>query len=116
MSENRIAALRTVLGDGVARVAAYYRCPATLNDADDTAAGIVAWARSQQLTEVVGFTPTVGPVGDLVPRLSKQLAGLGIRLTLIQRKSDAHAFRLASSGFFPFWEKMSRHLRTNFPA
>jgi len=42
---------------GVARAAAYYRCPATLTDADDTAAGIVAWARSQQLTEVVGFAP-----------------------------------------------------------
>ncbi len=116
LGENRIAALRTVLGDGIARAAAHYRCPATLTDADDTAAGIVAWARSQQLTEVVGFAPTVGPVGDLVPRLSKQLAGLGIRLTLIQRESDAHAFRLASSGFFPFWEKMSRHLRTNVPA
>ena len=89
LSENRIAALRTVLGDGIARAAAHYRCPATLYDADDTAAGIVAWARSQQLTEVVGFTPTVGPVGDLIPRLSKQLAGLGIRLTLIQRESDA---------------------------
>ena len=58
----------------------------------------------------------IAPVGDLVPRLSRQLAGLGIRLTLIQRESDAHAFRLASSGFFPFWEKMSRHLRTNVPA
>lgn len=116
LGENRIHALRTVLADGIARAEAHYRCPAALTDADDTAEGIVAWARSHQLTEVVAFAPAVGPVGDVAPRLSKQLAELGIPLTLIQRESDAHAFRLASGGFFPFWEKMSRHLRTNFSA
>ena len=111
LGENRIHALRTVLADGIARAAAHYRCPAALTDADDTAASIVAWARSQQLTEVVAFAPTVGPVRDLVPHLSKQIAERGIPLTLIQRPSDAHAFALASAGFFAFWEKMSRHLR-----
>ena len=112
LGENRIHTLRTVLADGIARAAAHYRCPATLSDADDTAASIGAWARSQQLTEIVAFAPTVGPVRDLVPRLSKQLAESGIRLKFIQRASDAHAFALASAGFFPFWEKMSRHLRS----
>ena len=90
------------------------RCPATLTDADDTAASIVAWARAEQLAEVVAFAPTVGPVRDLVPRLSTLLADSGIRLTFIQRASDAHAFGLASAGFFPFWEKMSRHFRFEF--
>ncbi len=112
LGENRIRALRAVIADGIARAAAHYRCPATLTDADDTAANIGAWARSQQLMEVVAFAPTVGPVRDIVPRLSKQLAESGIRLTFIQRASDAHAFALASAGFFPFWEKMSRHLRS----
>ncbi len=112
LGQNRIHALRTVLADGIARAAAHYRCPAALSDADDSAVGIVAWVRSQQLTEVVAFAPTVGPVGDLFPRLSKQLAELGIALTLIQRASDAHAFALARAGFFPFWEQMSRHLRS----
>ncbi len=112
LGENRIHALRTVLADGIARAAAHDGCPSTLADADDTAASIVAWARSQQLAEVVAFAPTVGPVSDTVPRLSSQLAELGIRLTFIQRASDAHAFALASAGFFPFWEKMSRHLRS----
>ncbi len=111
LGENRIRALRTVLADGIARAAAHYRCPAALADADDLAEGIVAWARSHQLMEIVAFAPSVGPVGDLVPRLSSHLVALGIRLTLIQRESDAHAFTLANAGFFPFWEKMSRHLR-----
>jgi deoxyribodipyrimidine photo-lyase len=112
LGENRIRALHTVLADGIARAAAHYRCPATLTDADDTPVSIGAWARSQQLTEVVAFAPTVGPVRDIVPRLSSHLAEHGIRLTLIRCTSDAHAFRLASGGFFPFWEKMSRHLRS----
>ena len=116
LSENRIRALRTVLADGIARAGAHYRCCAALTDVDDTAASIAAWARSQQLVEVVAFAPTVGPVRDIIPRLSNQLAELGIRLTLIKRASDAHAFSLASAGFFPFWEKMSRHLRSDFAA
>lgn len=112
LSENRIHALRTVLADGIARAAAHYRCPAALADSDDTAASIGAWALSQQIAEVVAFAPTVGPVRDIVPRLSNQLAESGIRLKFIQRESDAHAFALASAGFFPFWEKMSRHLQS----
>ena len=112
LGENRINALRTVLGDGIARAEAHYQCPSALTDADDTAAGLGDWARSHRLTEVVAFAPTVGPVRDLVPRLSSQLAELGIRLTLIQRPSDAHAFALAGAGFFPFWTKMGKHLST----
>jgi hypothetical protein len=34
-----------------------------------------------------------------------------IRLTLIRRPSDEVAFSFATAGFFPFWQKMSRHLR-----
>ena len=112
LSENRIQALHTVLADGIARAGAHYGCPAVLTDVDDTAAGIGAWARSQQLSEVVAFAPAVGPVRDGVPRLSNQLAEWGIRLTFIQRASDAHAFAFAGAGFFPFWEKMSRYLRS----
>ncbi len=112
MSENRITALRTVLGDGIARAEAHYRCPSALTDADNTAASLSEWARSQRLTEVVAFAPTVGPARDLVPRLATRLGEMGIRLTLIQRPSDAHAFALAGAGFFPFWTKMGKHLST----
>jgi hypothetical protein len=59
-----------------------YRCRAALTDADGTGAGIIACARSQQLTEVVTFAPHVGPVGSLVPHLAEQLAALDIVLTL----------------------------------
>lgn len=113
LGENRIRALRTVLADGIARAAAHYGCPAFLTDVEETAAGIAAWAQLQRLTEVVAFAPTVGPVRDLVPVLSQRLAELDIRLTLIRRDSDTHAFGLANAGFFPFWKKMSRQLRAS---
>jgi deoxyribodipyrimidine photo-lyase len=116
LAENRIRALSTVLADGIARAKAHFGCPASLTDVEETASGIAAWAQLQRLTEVVAFAPTVGPVCDLVPRLSQRLAELDIRLALIRRDSDAHAFGLANAGFFPFWEKMSRHLRASTPA
>ena len=111
LSEKRLAALETVLGDGLTRAAAHYRCPAELL-ADEN---LAEWAASQQLAEVVAFAPTVGPVLDLLPRLSSELREKGIKLTLIRRASDVHAFGLAGAGFFPFWEKMSRHLQQTRP-
>ncbi len=109
-SAARIAALRTVLGDGIARASAHYRCPSTLLKTDDTATSLTEWACAHQLAEIVAFAPAVGPIQDLIPRLSDLLVRSGIRLTLIRRPSDDLAFSLAAGGFFPFWQKMSRHL------
>ncbi len=111
LADHRIRVLRTVLADGIARAGAHYSCPVSLSDVADTASGIVAWALSHRLGEVVAFVPPVGPVRDVVPSLTRQLAQHRIALTLVRRGSDAHAYRLANAGFFPFWEKMSRHLR-----
>ena len=115
LAENRIRALRAVLADGIARAESHYGSPVSLTDVAETTAAIVAWAQLHRLTEVVAFAPTVGPVRDLVPRLSQRLAELNIRITLVRRDSDAHAFSLANAGFFPFWEKMSRNLRASTP-
>ena len=111
LSERRLAALRTVVAEGLARAADHYRCPTARIDAARPVVSLAEWASAPQLTTVVAFAPTVGPVGDLIPQLSEQLAARGIRLTLIQRPSDAHAFALAGAGFFPFWEKMGKHLQ-----
>ena len=111
LSEKRLTALSAVVADGLARAAAHYRCPAARIDEASPVVSLAEWASAQQLTTVVAFAPTVGPVADLVPQLAEQLAARGIQLTLIQRPSDAHAFALAGAGFFPFWEKMSKHLQ-----
>ncbi len=111
LSERRIAALDDVLTDGLGRAAAHFQCP-TLHIKDaDPAAGLSTWATTQALDEVVAFVPTIGPEADLVPRIRQLLAAAGISLILVRRTSDAFAFTLAGKGFFPFWEKMSRHLR-----
>lgn len=108
-SERSIAAQDEALADGLARAAAHFSCPSELIHEDDPADALSAWALNHGLDEVVAFAPTVGPVADLLPPLRQRLDSLGITLSLLRRASDAHAFQLAGSGFFPFWEKMSRH-------
>lgn len=110
LSEQRIAALNNVLADGLARAAVHFQCPTVLSKEDDPAVSICKWAVNHGLDEVAALAPTVGPVADLVPRLRQLLTSSGITLTLLRRASDTHVFTLAGAGFFPFWEKMSRHL------
>ena len=111
LSERSIAAHAKALADGLARAAAHFSCPTELITGNDPAASIAAWAANHRLEEVVAFAPTIGPVADLLPDVRERLKSSGITLTLLRRASDTHAFQLAGSGFFPFWEKMSRHLR-----
>lgn len=111
LSDQRIACLRKVLTDGITRSASHYACPATLIESSDTVVSLSDWAQAQQLQEVVAMAPTVGPIHDLLPKIRQHLSQLGIQLTLIRRESDTHAFALAGAGFFPFWEKMNRHLQ-----
>lgn len=111
LSDQRIACLRKVLTDGITRSASHYACPATLIESSDTVLSLSEWAQEQQLQEVVAMAPTVGPIHDLLPKIRQNLNKLGIQLTLIRRESDTHAFALAGAGFFPFWEKMGRHLQ-----
>jgi deoxyribodipyrimidine photo-lyase len=111
LSDQRIASLHKVLTDGVTRSASHYACPAKLIESSDTVLSLCDWAQEQHLQEVVAMAPTVGPIHDLLPKIRQHLNRLGIQLTLIWRESDTHAFGLAGAGFFPFWEKMSRHLQ-----
>ncbi|MEO6754351.1 MAG: hypothetical protein ABIP85_21460, partial [Chthoniobacteraceae bacterium] len=96
--------------DGLARAAAHFQCPTVLNTEADPAASLAQWAAAHTLHEVAAFAPTVGPVADLLPRLRQLLTAQGIKLTLVRRPCDAHAFSMAGAGFFPFWEKMSHHI------
>jgi deoxyribodipyrimidine photo-lyase len=110
LGARRVESLQTVIRDGLARSAVYYGCPSVLLEAEDPVEGLVAWASDEELAEVVAFAPFVGPTRDILTRLIKGLESAGIRLTLIRRPSDETAFSFATAGFFPFWQKMSRHL------
>ncbi|MEK0447464.1 MAG: hypothetical protein RLZZ399_2785 [Verrucomicrobiota bacterium] len=112
LSPRRVASLRTVLADGLSRARNHYRCPTHALESACVASALCSWAKAQGLREVVAFAPMVGPVADTVPRLTALLESQQIRLTLIRRPSDARAFSFAGAGFFPFWQKMSRHLQS----
>lgn len=109
-SAKSAAARRAALRDGLARGEAHFGCGAVGLEGEDSVEALCDWAERHQLDELVGFAPMVGPMGDLVPRLETQLGARGIRLTLLRRESDAVAFSFAGAGFFPFWQKMSRHI------
>ncbi len=111
LSQTRIDSLRTVLHDGLVRAAAHYGCSSAFLDAEDPVEGVCAWANAHKLSDVVAFAPFVGPIHDMLPRVRLRLAATGIHLTLLRRPSDEVAFSFATAGFFPFWQKMSRHLK-----
>lgn len=113
LSPQRIVSLQTVLRDGLERAAAHYQCPALALETEDPAEVLCAWAEENDLREIVAYAPMVGPVGDIVKRLSQLLQERQVRLTLLRRSSDTAAFAEASAGFFPFWEKMKPRLRQN---
>ncbi|MEQ1751511.1 MAG: hypothetical protein ABL974_18960, partial [Prosthecobacter sp.] len=116
LSSQRMALLHTVLRDGLARASSHFGCASVAVTANDPVQGICDWAVEHELEEIVAFAPMVGPIHDMLPRLRQQLGSLGIRLTLVRRESDDIAFSFASAGFFPFWQKMSRHLSQSHPA
>lgn len=63
------------------------------------------WARKHRLRSVRALRPEVGPIRDLLPTLRRLLAEQGTTLYLIEREADRFLRPLATSGFFPFWEK-----------
>ncbi len=110
LSPGRMQSVRTVLRDGVDRASAHYGCMGEVIEAVDPVAEMVGWAQRNRLDAVVGFAPMVGPTGDLVSRLDRELGAVGVALRLVRRASDAEAFSMASAGFFPFWQRMRQRL------
>ena len=110
LSPRRIAGLKVVLRDALERAAAHFGCATLALKAEDPADALCSWAVENKLSEVVALAPMVGPVRDMLGSLERRLQAAGIRLTLLRRLSDATAFSFVSAGFFPFWQKMRRHL------
>ncbi|NJM37931.1 MAG: DNA photolyase [Akkermansiaceae bacterium] len=110
LDEKRRVMEQAALNDSIARSSAHYHCPSEVFITTDKAKSLSSWAQSHDLKEVIGFAPFVGPEQKCLAQIREHLASLGIRFTLLRRETDAHAFSFSGSGFFPFWEKMKRHL------
>jgi hypothetical protein len=72
---------------------------------------VVSWAQQQQLQVVAAMAPAVGPVHDALPAVRSALAACGIALHLCARPWEQRLTAMATSGFFPFWNRASQWLR-----
>ncbi|MGR3503360.1 FAD-binding domain-containing protein [Pseudaestuariivita sp.] len=79
-------------------------------DALEGAEGIVAWAKSSGLSQVVTSYPPVGPVADVVRVAARELEGAGVAVTCLRRDYDSRAWPHATAGFFKFKTKIPKLL------
>jgi deoxyribodipyrimidine photo-lyase len=111
LSPLRTTAIRTALGDALQRAGTHFQCQTALVEAAGTAAAVVSWAQQQQLQVVAAMAPAVGPVHDALPAVRSALAACGIALHLCARPWEQRLTAMATSGFFPFWNRASQWLR-----
>ena len=104
-SPRRVDWIREGLADARARAAAHYGCPVELRSQGGFAPHLVQVARERNLAGWVAMRPAVGPLGDAIPGIESALATEGLRIHWCRRRWDETWWPLASSGFFPFWEK-----------
>lgn len=112
LSPLRIASLHGALQDGLRRASVHFACQGHVLEADDTAAALASWLQEQGMHTLVTMAPHTGPVADALPAIRQALDAHGIRLHLTRRLWDSQLFPLARAGFFPYWEKTSRRLKT----
>lgn len=115
LSQLRIASIHRALRDGLTRAGAHLGCATTFSDTSSTADGVAAWAEREALDAVIAMAPHIGPVADALPPIRRSLSNRNVPLHLVRRPWDAQMFPLATSGFFPFWEKVSRWLAGQCP-
>jgi deoxyribodipyrimidine photo-lyase len=75
------------------------------------ASEVLPWLQAHDVTTLVTPFAPVGPVRDLLDRLSVDLAAEGIALSRLLRPWDHHAWPHAARGFFPFREHIPALLR-----
>jgi deoxyribodipyrimidine photo-lyase len=100
-----VAFARGAVEDAVARLRPETASPAPLVVGDWTD-GLVDWARSLDVRQVVtGYAP-VGPVRERLDELASSLAEHGIALVRVRRTWDEVLWPHASRGFFAFKDKL----------
>jgi deoxyribodipyrimidine photo-lyase len=107
-SVRRIDWLHGALADAASRAATHWSLPVTHDAPADLATALIAWAGEHKLTQILAMRPEIGPLHDEQPKLEAALRAAGIHLTWLHRERDLRFRPLATSGFFPFWEKV-RH-------
>ena len=110
LSPMRVAAVRTVLDDGLRRAVEHFGCGVERLEGVEVAGAVREWAVRERLDVVVAMRPATGPVADALPGIGRELAAAGVRLRLVQRPWKAAMHGFAKAGFFPFWKRASAWL------
>ena len=105
-SEKVTAWTRAAVRDGATRAGQHFGVEVSSHEASDLSTALVAWARQNQLQAVVAYRPFVGPWLAEALALEAALAAAGIRVIWCRRAWDAEHFPHATSGYFPFWERI----------
>ena len=112
LSGKREAHLSGALEDACARAEVAYEVRSVLERSADLVGYLREWALRERLDGVVAMRPFVGPLGDQIGAVEAALVGVGVKCVWLRRASDERILPLSRKGFFPFWEKLSRELRS----
>jgi deoxyribodipyrimidine photo-lyase len=107
----RAAYRRAALEDAAGRATSHYGVQAELAETGVLAEALAAWARQGNVTVVVAFAPTVGPLQDQLPAVEAALKEAGVELRLFRRNTDFELWPHAREGYFNFWDQMKLWLR-----
>lgn len=112
LSEKRETHLVRALQDACARATMQWGVPMRLERGEVLVRHLVDWAQRERVEVMVAMRPFVGPLGDEIETIEAELGKVGVRCVWLRRASDEQVLPLARRGFFPFWEKLSRELRS----
>jgi hypothetical protein len=112
LSEKREAHLERALQDACARATMQWGVQVGLERGKALVRHLVDWVQRERVDVMVAMRPFVGPLGDEIETIEAELGKVGIRNVWLRRASDEQVLPLARRGFFPFWEKLSRELRS----
>ncbi len=104
--------IQEALEDAAARAGRHWKAPVTVESRVPHAEALLRQAISKNLQQIVALRPEVGPLHDSLPSLRAAFAQAGIRLVFIDRPEDLRIRPFATSGFFPFWERLRKTLVT----
>lgn len=105
--------LQTAIDDGAKRASNAFSIEAEISVDSSIAESLLRWANKYQLQQIAAMRPEVGPLYDQLNHLQAALSNSGIKLTLFDRSEDLALRPLATKGFFDFWEKVQKSLKTD---
>ena len=107
--------LETAIDDGAKRASNAFGIKVEGSGDASVTEALLRWAAEHQLQQIVAMRPEIGPLHDQLGHLQAALSNAGIELIFFDRPEDLALRPLATSGFFSYWEKMQKSLKTNGP-